>query len=90
MASESTFSSIWTKIGGRKLIAYFLGLAALVGLAFHGSLTETAMWGIVGLSGTYAGGNVGSSISSALKARATAIPGAPAPVAAPPKDDTEE
>ena len=70
-----TFNNVWTKIGGRKLIAYFLGLTALVVLAFQGHLNETAMWGILGLSATFAGGNIGEHISGALKARAASVLG---------------
>jgi len=77
MADKSTFDNVWTKIGGRKLIAFALGLIALVSLALTNHLSETAMWGILGLAACFSGGNIGEHISSALRARATAVLGVP-------------
>ncbi len=51
--------NIWTKIGGRKLIAFVLSLGATVGIALTGNLTDTTMWTIMGLFTAFAGGNMG-------------------------------
>jgi hypothetical protein len=66
----STFDSIWKRLGGRKLLAFFLGLVALVVLALTGHLTETAMYGILGLAASFSGGNIGEHIAGAIAARA--------------------
>lgn len=65
-----TFDSVWTKLGGRKLLAFFLGLVALVVLALTGDLSDTAMYGILGLAASFSGGNIGEHIAGAIAARA--------------------
>ena len=86
MADKGTFSNIWTKIGGRKLIAFLFGLGALVGLAFAEKLTDTAMWGIIGLAASFAGGNAAEHIASVFRTRGKAIPATPE---SPDEEDSE-
>ena len=50
---------MWEKIGGRKLVALILCLAATIALSVLGRLDQTTLWAILGLYTAYAGGNVG-------------------------------
>jgi len=75
MANMDTFNNIWTKLGGRKLIAFILGLAVLVLLAYFDKLTDNALWGVLGLASLLTGGNTAEHIASAWKSRAAAFLG---------------
>ena len=72
MSTKSTFDNVWSKLGGRKLIAFFLGLVVLVALALTDTLTDNALWGILGLAASFSGGNVGEHLSKAITERARA------------------
>lgn len=50
---------MWEKVGGRKLVALILCLAATIVLSVLGKLDPTTLWTILGLYTVYAGGNVG-------------------------------
>jgi len=75
MAEKSTFDNIWTKLGGRKLIAFVLGLAALMLLAYFDKLSDNALWGVLGLASLLTGGNAAEHIAAAWRSRAASFLG---------------
>lgn len=68
MADMATFNNIWTKLGGRKLIALVLGIGATILLAFFDKIDGNVVTLILGLTGAFTGGNVVEHVMSARKA----------------------
>ena len=61
--------NIWTRIGGRKLLAFLFGLGALMFLSCTDKLSDSAVWGILALTAVFTGGNIGEHLTAVVKSR---------------------
>lgn len=81
-------NNVWTKIGGRKFVAFVLALAAVMVLSFYDKLTSDVTFAILGLVSVFCGGNIGEHLSDWLKGKTHAQQSTPkTPIMLPPDND---